>query len=304
MFVLSSTGDADEGLFVYSTGFDTLLVGETTAYPGGAGQDGWYSAAAVAPAYGEIQETIANTGRALHQYVDDANLSGAQKIDRREISTPPDLSQNPIVTLEVDFYCHTSDLSQNNPYAASIKVEGGPHPGYVILGFGLNSGNGPVKSDAGVNVSVSYFNGADNNDVIPLTVGQGLAWDGWHSLTLVINQAEDTYVSLMVDGQGQDLTGYALPRSNDEGTWRRGELIEAVTAEIVSQDFGETSTSDDVYWDNLELRMRKVDLVSACDGDYDKDGDVDGDDLWDFMTDSRGVTLADFASEFGRSDCL
>ena len=238
----------------------------------------------------QIQDTYANTGRALHQYVDETNPSGQQKIDKRQI-TPPDLAENPIVTLSVDFYCHTSDLSKNNPYLALLSVVGGPHPGFTILGFGLNSGNGPVKNEAGVNVSVSYFNGVDNHEPIPLTVGQGLSWDGWHRIILVINQAEDTYVSATVDEQTQDLTGYTLPQSYYEGEWLRGQLMEAITAQIIPHDFVDASTSDDVYWDNLTLTVGEKSHPTTCEGDFDNDGDVDGSDL------------AVFAADFGRTDC-
>ena len=142
-----------------------------------------------------------------------------------------------------------------NSYAGSLLVVGGPHPGYLILGFGLNSGNGAVKKEAGVSVSVTAFNGVDNHFAIPLTVGQGLAWDEWHEVELVVHQGEDRYVSLRVDGAEQDLSGYQPPRSYYEGAWLRGQWIDAVHAEIVPVDNFGAETDDEVWWDDVSVTV-------------------------------------------------
>ena len=287
---------------VYNTSFDYMTLGDTTN-PGTSGQDGWYNEMASSPAYGEIQDAYANTGRALHQYVDETNPGGQQKIDRRNLM-PPDLSAKPIVTLSVDFYCRTSDTSKTNTYYAGLAVKGGHHPGFEILGFSLGSGNGVVKSEEGVNVGIAHFNGVDNNALIPLTVGRGLSWDGWHSLKLVINQADDTYVSVTVDDQTQDLTGYALPRSNDSGQWLRGELMEVILAQIVPGNLqGDNSTSDDVYWDNLTLMIGEKSHPTTCEGDFDYDDDVDGTDLAELAHNTEKMNLSDFAVNFGKTGC-
>ena len=42
----------------------------------------------------------------------------------------------------------------------------------------------------------------------------------------------------------------------------------------------------------------------SCEGDFEPDGDVDGNDLADYISDSMGISLADFAENFGRNDCI
>ena len=44
--------------------------------------------------------------------------------------------------------------------------------------------------------------------------------------------------------------------------------------------------------------------VMACAGDYEPDGDVDGADLANYIIDSGGISLAEFANNFGRNDCM
>jgi ABC-type branched-subunit amino acid transport system substrate-binding protein len=41
-----------------------------------------------------------------------------------------------------------------------------------------------------------------------------------------------------------------------------------------------------------------------CECDFEPDGDVDGDDLAEYINDNRGITLKSFAQEFGRPDCF
>ena len=43
--------------------------------------------------------------------------------------------------------------------------------------------------------------------------------------------------------------------------------------------------------------------VITCDGDFDKDGDVDGKDLKTQTAGSTSVSLKDFAANFGKPDC-
>ena len=43
--------------------------------------------------------------------------------------------------------------------------------------------------------------------------------------------------------------------------------------------------------------------AEACDGDFYHDGDVDGLDLFDYITYPASMSLADFAADFGRTNC-
>ena len=238
----------------YSTTFDDLSVGQTQWHPGAAGHDGWHRGGATNGSYGEIQDTLAVVGRAMHQHTTLENTTGEGAEDRRALA-PPDLSDYPIITLEVDFYCTTSDESMINEYQASLEVGGGPHPGFNMIGFRLAAGNNTPKSETGVNVSIWAFNGVDNHFQIPLTVGRQLSWEAWHHLTLVVDQENDTFTSLTVDGQTEDLTMYALPRSFDGSQWLRGQLMEVLTARLVTFDWPDDETADDVYWDNMSLTV-------------------------------------------------
>ena len=43
--------------------------------------------------------------------------------------------------------------------------------------------------------------------------------------------------------------------------------------------------------------------VDACEGDFDKDGDIDGKDLSAFISDNKGILLLEFSSKFGGTQC-
>jgi hypothetical protein len=243
------------GETIYWSRFNSLDLGLTQPHPGAAGQGLWYAELAVAPAFGEIQNQIRVSGRALHEHTSSANPEGQQTIDRRPVVNPSDLDATPFVMLEVAFYAHTSDLAATNSYRAGLQAFGGPEVHFPILGFDLVSGNGTPKGVAGVNLQLDQFNGLNNNEPVPLAVGQGLAWDSWHFVTLIVDQGADSYYSLTVDGQTQWLLGHQLPRSQVAGgAWERGQLIEQIQAAIIPAHNG-ASTNDDIYWDELYLSV-------------------------------------------------
>lgn len=242
---------------IYQSNFDGLSLGETQPFPGAAGHDGWHSLNAPGSAFGEIQDTITNGGRALHEFAPGNNPPGAQTIDRRNLGSI-DITAATNITLTADFYAHTSDLSATNSYTAHLLMEGGPSPGFKILYFGLFGGNGIPKSTTGVNIGLEAFNGAGSSN-IPLTVGQNLTWDTWHTVSLSIDQVADRYISLTVDGQTQDLSAYQPPRSLVNSTdWVRGQLIEQLLTQVVPFPGAGGATDDDVYWDNISLSMTVV----------------------------------------------
>lgn len=242
---------------VYKENFSSLSPGPTQPFPGATDQDGWFSQLARYPAYGEIGGEIALGAKGLHEFTSSSIDGPVQTIDKRLI-TPPDLSRYPRITLQVNFYARTSDLSAANTYFSEIIVGGGPHPGFEVLGFGITSGNGISKEIDGVNVGFASFNGGDNNEPIFPTVARNLAWDTWHAVTLVVDQTKDRYVSLEVDGRSEDISTYALPRSNTApDVWERGQLMETIQALIIpSADFG-GSSDDDIYWDNFKITVEQ-----------------------------------------------
>jgi hypothetical protein len=241
---------------VYKSNFNSLNAGLTQPFPGAARQDGWFSELAISPAYGEIQKDNALGRHALHEFTSVSVPNFTQTIDKRLI-TPPDLSRYSIITLQVDFYAHSSDLNASDVYGVALAITGGPFPGFEIMQFSVNSGNGVPKGESGVNIGLSRFNGVDNNEPIPLTVGQNLAWDSWHRVTVIADQASDHYISLTVDRQSEDLSAYLLPRSEvAPGVFERGQLMEEIQAVIApNSDFGGAS-DDDIYWDNLMITVK------------------------------------------------
>ena len=105
---------------------------------------------------------------------------------------------------------------------------------------------------------MGYFNGVDNNVPLIPTVAQNLAWNTWHTVTLVVDQAKDRYVSIKVDGKVQDLSAYLLPRSETApGVWERGQLMERIRAEIYPNDDFGGSSDDDIYRDNLKIIVER-----------------------------------------------
>src|SRR4051812_1310392 len=219
-------------LNVYQTSFDSLSLGHTQPFPGSIGQDGWFKQAGDGTAYGEIENAISNSGGALHEFAPQTNPAGDQTIDQRSLE-PLDVTLADNITLTVQFFAHTNNLSGTNAYDANFGVRGGPHPGFEIIAFGLGGGHFTPKSVTGVNVAASFFNGADNDQPLPLSVGQNLAWDSWHTLSLSINQLADRYISITVAGQSQDLSAYQPPRSFIDSLALRGQLIENISGQIV-----------------------------------------------------------------------
>ncbi len=243
---------------VYGESFDALTPGVTQAFPGDAGQGGWFSALALSPAYGEIQGAVALSGLALHEFTSATNPPAVQTIDRRDF-TAFDVSGSPLISLSFDFYAHSSNLAAVNIFSAVLEASGGPHPGFQIIGVGLGAGNGTPKSVTGLNVGLAAFNGIDNNGPIALGVGQGLAFDAWHHLSVSLNQAQDRWISITVDGQTQDLSAYMPPRSFlDGGVSQRGQLIETLAASLIPDDLGGVRSDDDIYWDNVSLFAQSV----------------------------------------------
>ncbi len=291
---LPAAGDALAGT-VFSSGFDDLTLGPLLPDPGDPGQDGWYAVDHPGSGVGEIQAAVGAGGAALRQFAPRTNPPDSRVFDAR-LLTAPDLGADPLVTLEFDAYFASSDLSTINPYAAGLAVRGGPHPGFSIIEASFGGGNGEPKSQTGVGLVLYAFNGVDNNDDIPLEVGQQLAWDVWHHVRVSIDQAADTYIAITVDGQTQALGAWTLPRSEDGGTWLRGQLAEVVEAGIVALPWDEINWTDDtVVWDNVSLIATNAQAAVLPGADALTEWAAD---LWGASADDGAATVADDTVEF------
>lgn len=238
----------------YSTDFDSEAVGQTQPHPGSPNQGGWFQVTSVGAGTGEIQGDIAMSGNALHEHAPASNPAGTPTGDGLDLVYS--LVGSPHIVLSADFYAHGSSPTAINPYTASLTVNGGPHPGYQIIGFGVGGGNDVARGEGGCHVSVDQYNGIDNNELVELTVGQALSWDAWHHVEVAIDHGSGKYLYVEVDGQRQYLAATLLPRSELDGVWRRGERIDRINSEIVSIPWAwPNQTDDDIYWDNVELRI-------------------------------------------------
>lgn len=238
--------------------FDACAIGHTTPAPGSDEQEGWYQDLAAGDGYGEIQNAVSVSGNALHEFAPASNPCGAQTIDAHDVSCS-DLDEKPFITMEADFLAHCSNLDATNPYTATLTCMGGEDETCTMIGFSVNGGNDEVRLESGVSIGAAFFNGVDNNEPIPLQVGQGLAWDTWHHVKVVLDHGGDRYLYIEVNGERQNLSGFRPPQTESGGVWRRGQTLERLLAQVISCPWDAPNLSDDdIYWDNIELRTESV----------------------------------------------
>lgn len=222
---------------IYGSDLNALSVGAIAPAPGSPGQDGWVTELVSGAAEGTVLDDGATHRRILRVLAPASNPPGLQTIVRRQLPVT-NLAAVRNLTLRFDFRCRTSDLQASNTYTADLAAQGGPHPGYSMIGVRLASGNGVPKSQAGVNLALDHFNPtAQNNEPVPLTVGQSLAWDVWHSACVTIDPALDRYVMVTVDGRSQALDAYQPPRSCENGNCLRGQLVEKLQVEAIPTEW-------------------------------------------------------------------
>jgi hypothetical protein len=109
------------------------------------------------------------------------------------------------------------------------------------------------------------------------------------------------------DGLAQDyLHEAALADSPPSGTFYDPERDGARMASLGVHEHW-NSPLDKQYSRNLGIGSG-IELISAdplaCEGDFDKDGDVDGADLYELTAGSETVDFKVFAGNFGKSACL
>jgi hypothetical protein len=105
------------------------------------------------------------------------------------------------------------------------------------------------------------------------------------------------------DGLAQDyLHEAAQANSPPSGTLYDPERDGTVMASLGVHEHW-NNPADKQYSRNLGIGAG-IELVSACKGNIDGDGDVDGSDLAEYIDNDNGVNLATFAANFGRSACL
>ncbi len=256
VWILGAVVPSTAETIVYSTDFEDCTAGDLTGHPGAADQDWWYRSLS-GDASAQILGSGGDPGRCLELYAPITNASGVQTYGYREFDEWVDLTQVAIVRLSFDVFCRSSDTTTQNLYRADVEAVGGPHPGFLIGGVRLVSGQQAPRDVTGLDVQVFHSPVGSGGLPIPLTVGQDLAWDTWHHVQLVIDHAGDEYVSITVNGETQDIAGYRPPRSWYEGEFLRGQRLEKVQGVIYASEWGDPvqQTDDWVRYDDLAVQV-------------------------------------------------
>ena len=140
---------------------------------------------------------------------------------------------------------------------------------------------------------------------------------GWVSLSCEnTNSCSSIAYGVINDGSGI-LAGYgwsenagwisfSCENANGCDSANYGVTIDPSTGEFAGYAWGENigwisfrSTGPVTYG----VTTSWVAYLDICKCDFEPDGDVDGDDLAEYINDDRGITLKRFADEFGRANC-
>jgi hypothetical protein len=236
---------------LYQANLDTLLLGPLQNPPGDPGQDSWYMEYAPSGGRGAIQDSVAMGARALDVYQPGTPGQDLRTTIARAVS-PLDLNASPLITLAFDFYCRTSNLDAQNAYSGSFHVGGGPWPFPAVASISMDSGWWGPKGERGLCMGMWSFSREENVERgIPLSMGQGLTWNQWHSVVLTIDHTADSYRCVTVDGVSQDLFGWPLPRGFDGSVWLPGEQVDVIGAGVLQ--YGADLTNDHLYIDNVTV---------------------------------------------------
>jgi hypothetical protein len=81
----------------------------------------------------------------------------------------------------------------------------------------------------------------------------------------------------------------------DSGSSAPADGTVILNSATVNHDGGSASASLGVVVDN--------NIPAICECDFEPDGDVDGSDLAAYIANGAGISLNEFAEEFGRTNC-
>ena len=171
---------------------------------------------------------------------------------------------------------------------------------------------GDFESELGLRNSTNEFkvNNGGTYDVLTTLVP-----DTWYNLWMWVDNDADTTTVWLNDMPGAD----AVPAdilANDGGTtvfqFRSGGTLNDLRTFFIKTGGGNSQNSGPLYIDDLYQENTddlNLDNPTVCEGDFDEDGDVDGEDLYELIADSSltgvdKVDVAVFASNFGRVNCL
>ena len=75
------------------------------------------------------------------------------------------------------------------------------------------------------------------------------------------------------------------------------------TNRLISTEYDNGTTIIYDYDESGNRIIKEVAAAGCGDSDINHDGDVDGSDLAEYISNSRGIDLVDFAASFGKDDC-
>ena len=92
--------------------------------------------------------------------------------------------------------------------------------------------------------------------------------------------------------------------TNASGVWSTEDIESDITTfnNYIEVDFYGSLHRLYDYQTHIKYAMTPP-IFKKCKGDFNEDGDVDGEDLFEYSEDEKGVQLKWFAEEFGRIDC-
>lgn len=248
---------------IYSTDLDDLAAGPLAGHPGSPDQDWWYRVMA-GLATAEVHPTHGHPSQCLELFAPASNGDGSQTYGIRELDDVP-LWRVPQLTLRFDAYLTTSDQTTSNQYLAQVSLLDLTEALGLVTSVAFVAGEHGIPRDvSGLDVVVLGYVEGISNLPLPLTVGQDLSWDAWHTVELVLSPATGFYVSLTVDGATQDLSQHMTPRFPVQGQWQPAEFIDTIECDVVSFEWGDPvqQTDDRVRLDNLAI---EADFLEAPD---------------------------------------
>ena len=107
---------------------------------------------------------------------------------------------------------------------------------------------------------------------------------------------------------GMESENYRIPTSVMSGGGAPMSSDSYQTNSAVGQSSPLMNPADPPYSTNYDLYPGfwytvAAEPMDACEGDFDEDGDVDGSDLAVFAAGETTITLEEFASDFGKTNC-
>lgn len=231
---------------LYGENFDSLTVGSLATVTGSPSQN-YYVYGGTPGSVAAIQSIVSRfTNHLLGQQCPMTFHEGENSLARRELPATS-LSSNSVVMLKFEFLASSSNLSFSNRFDAALRLA--DESGLDAIRIAISSDG--VKSASALNLAIKYWNSDQGNTLVPLTTGTNLDWNAWHSVGMVVDFASRRYVSIVVDGNWQDLSDFPLPRQGSGPA----QFLNFIEHDLVAHPVAGQSSDDTILWDNLSVEI-------------------------------------------------